>query len=106
MLASRSRVNATNNDFCNLRGVCCFFSLTFKHSDSKICLVVFVSLESGLFFTWNSRVVRDNLLVFLLVLCACEDRGQKALLDFVRDLHANGQRCDIIENDRRTLIMS
>ena len=63
LLASWSRVNATNNDFFNLRVVCCIISLTFKHSDCKICLVVFVSLESGLFFTWNSRVVLDNLMV-------------------------------------------
>ena len=83
MLASRSRVDATNNDFCNLRVLCCIISLTFKHFDSKICLVVFVSLESGLFFTWNSRVVLDNLMVFLLVLFASEETAKKALLDSV-----------------------
>ena len=105
-LASRSRCDATNDNFGDQCVIFCSFFFTLKHSYSKFCLVIFVRRKFILFLTRNSGVALDNDLVSLLVSSACEDLAQKALLfDCVRNLQAERQWRDIIENDRRACSM-
>ena len=88
-LASRSRCDATNDNFGDLCVIFCSFFFTLKHSYSKFWLVIFVRRKIMLCTNRKSWVARDKDFVSLLVSSACEDLAQKALLfDCVRNLQA------------------